>query len=403
MPSENLEPQDDFDNEVEPSTRQGSTGRWTREEHNAFLRGLELHGKGWKKIASLIKTRTVVQIRTHAQKYFLKLQKSRQNGGASNSVIMDGKPGYKRKRRRQSDQPIALAPSLQPFMMSIVSSSAVEMGRSAPSGANYEDADNGIYNFLSPPLASSGGAKEQGSDTGIGSATGATTCATSDIFGDQSDSSTASGGHTTSEPGSSGESDNGILMATTLGGERARSGSETGAVQKKSDSSKIPEWYKRGKAIESLLKDAENLDWAKDAGAAVAPQNLHRPLPLTQQQRERMMQRQLQLQPLSGHGAHDERQSREHSKGAGAAAGGLIGPGPFVGHEYTGAGHFPPEGFPGGMGDGLAMDTAWSPVPKGSATWGNGCPPSGADQLDMAVAEDEFEYFFGSGESVHDA
>ena len=59
------------------SSVQESTGRWTREEHLAFVKGLELYGKGWKKIASLIKTRTVVQIRTHAQKYFLKLTKSR--------------------------------------------------------------------------------------------------------------------------------------------------------------------------------------------------------------------------------------------------------------------------------------------------------------------------------------
>ncbi len=56
------------------------SGRWTREEHQLFVKGLELYGKGWKKIASLIKTRTVVQIRTHAQKYFLKLSKARQNG-----------------------------------------------------------------------------------------------------------------------------------------------------------------------------------------------------------------------------------------------------------------------------------------------------------------------------------
>lgn len=59
------------------SSIQESTGRWTREEHLAFVKGLELYGKGWKKIAGLIKTRTVVQIRTHAQKYFLKLTKSR--------------------------------------------------------------------------------------------------------------------------------------------------------------------------------------------------------------------------------------------------------------------------------------------------------------------------------------
>lgn len=57
-----------------------NTGRWTAEEHRLFLQGLEQHGKGWKKIASLIKSRTVVQIRTHAQKYFQKLAKARQNG-----------------------------------------------------------------------------------------------------------------------------------------------------------------------------------------------------------------------------------------------------------------------------------------------------------------------------------
>ena len=62
-------------------------GRWTREEHNLFLRGLELHGKGWKKIAALIKSRTVVQIRTHAQKYFLKMHKARQDVDASGNFF----------------------------------------------------------------------------------------------------------------------------------------------------------------------------------------------------------------------------------------------------------------------------------------------------------------------------
>lgn len=69
----------------------GDLGRWTREEHMLFIKGLEMYGKGWKKIAGLIKTRTVVQIRTHAQKYFLKLSKARQNGESSGSMSMDGK------------------------------------------------------------------------------------------------------------------------------------------------------------------------------------------------------------------------------------------------------------------------------------------------------------------------
>ena len=73
-------------------TQGENTGRWTAEEHRLFLQGLEQHGKGWKKIASLIKSRTVVQIRTHAQKYFQKLAKARQNG-EEGDVAMEGRGG----------------------------------------------------------------------------------------------------------------------------------------------------------------------------------------------------------------------------------------------------------------------------------------------------------------------
>ena len=52
-----------------------NTGRWLTEEHEVFLKGLDQHGKQWKKIALMIKTRSVVQVRTHAQKYFQKLLK----------------------------------------------------------------------------------------------------------------------------------------------------------------------------------------------------------------------------------------------------------------------------------------------------------------------------------------
>ena len=58
-------------------------GRWTEEEHEVFLQGLQLHGKQWKTIATMIGTRTVVQVRTHAQKYFQKMErKSRDTGGS---------------------------------------------------------------------------------------------------------------------------------------------------------------------------------------------------------------------------------------------------------------------------------------------------------------------------------
>ena len=62
-----------------------SAGRWTSEEHDKFLigkcsfyrvLGLEMFGKNWKKIEEVVKTRNGSQIRSHAQKYFLKLRKS---------------------------------------------------------------------------------------------------------------------------------------------------------------------------------------------------------------------------------------------------------------------------------------------------------------------------------------
>jgi SHAQKYF class myb-like DNA-binding protein len=52
------------------------TGRWTKEEHESFLSALKNYGKEWKKVAAKVKTRTVVQTRTHAQKYFQKLSKA---------------------------------------------------------------------------------------------------------------------------------------------------------------------------------------------------------------------------------------------------------------------------------------------------------------------------------------
>eukprot|EP00984_Skeletonema_dohrnii_P020270 scaffold9825_cov67-Skeletonema_dohrnii-CCMP3373.AAC.1 len=61
-------------------TGQEHTGRWTKEEHDAFLTALQLYGKEWKKVAARVKTRTVVQTRTHAQKYFQKLQRVMEQG-----------------------------------------------------------------------------------------------------------------------------------------------------------------------------------------------------------------------------------------------------------------------------------------------------------------------------------
>ena len=54
-------------NEVPGSSAEPTKGRWTEEEHTTFCKGMTEYPKQWKTIAAMVKTRTVVQIRTHAQ------------------------------------------------------------------------------------------------------------------------------------------------------------------------------------------------------------------------------------------------------------------------------------------------------------------------------------------------
>ncbi|CAN1793616.1 Protein REVEILLE 6 [Linum perenne] len=59
-----------------PYTITKSRESWTEQEHDKFLEALQLFDRDWKKIEAFVGSKTVIQIRSHAQKYFLKVQKS---------------------------------------------------------------------------------------------------------------------------------------------------------------------------------------------------------------------------------------------------------------------------------------------------------------------------------------
>ncbi|KAA8516091.1 hypothetical protein F0562_019270 [Nyssa sinensis] len=59
-----------------PYTITKSRESWTKQEHDKFLEALQFFDRDWKKIEAFVGSKTVIQIRSHAQKYFLKVQKN---------------------------------------------------------------------------------------------------------------------------------------------------------------------------------------------------------------------------------------------------------------------------------------------------------------------------------------
>lgn len=50
-----------------------NSGAWTCQEHELFLKGHKIHGRNWALISKeFVKTRSRMQVASHAQKYFQK-------------------------------------------------------------------------------------------------------------------------------------------------------------------------------------------------------------------------------------------------------------------------------------------------------------------------------------------
>lgn len=67
----------------------GKEGRWTGEEHRKFVEAYQAVGRDWKRIQEAVGSRSLQQVRSHGQKYFLKMQRQRRASAArSPRVVM---------------------------------------------------------------------------------------------------------------------------------------------------------------------------------------------------------------------------------------------------------------------------------------------------------------------------
>lgn len=272
------------------STQGENTGRWTAEEHRLFLQGLEQHGKGWKKIASLIKSRTVVQIRTHAQKYFQKIAKARQNG-EDGVVSMENRErvivSNSAKRKRGGNKRKAIS--------SVVASAAREGKKQATDKSDKISAAEMavplpmispsltpyIHPFCAPPHLHQG-AEQDGIVTPTESMVPSITTAHGTISGAALEDSLFRflTPMPNDAPNATGQVNDvarqaGANPITVPSGTKSTHPlydgevSPTGVVDFPSDwawNSEAPAWYAKGADVDELLNEADALDWLADSG-----------------------------------------------------------------------------------------------------------------------------------------
>ncbi|KAK4766881.1 hypothetical protein SAY86_014632 [Trapa natans] len=108
-----------------PYTITKSRESWSEEEHDKFLEALQLFDRDWKKIEDFVGSKTVIQIRSHAQKYFLKVQK---NG----TVAHVPPPRPKRKAAhpypQKANKNVSLPPQVSSAQASLISTFAITTG-----------------------------------------------------------------------------------------------------------------------------------------------------------------------------------------------------------------------------------------------------------------------------------
>jgi hypothetical protein len=61
---------------IKKAIKNSALGVWSENEHTKFIEGLTMHGKDWKRVKKVIKTRNLQQISAHADRFIRKIKKT---------------------------------------------------------------------------------------------------------------------------------------------------------------------------------------------------------------------------------------------------------------------------------------------------------------------------------------
>ena len=77
-----------------------SRGHWSEAEHAKFVAALAVHGRDWVKVAYAVGSRTLAQVRSHAQKHFLETKPRNAPRGSATRRARRSSPGPSPRRGR---------------------------------------------------------------------------------------------------------------------------------------------------------------------------------------------------------------------------------------------------------------------------------------------------------------
>ncbi|KAL9828193.1 putative transcription factor MYB-HB-like family [Arabidopsis thaliana] len=125
--------------------------KWSEEEHDRFLEAIKLYGRGWRQIQEHIGTKTAVQIRSHAQKFFSKMAQeadSRSEGSVKAIVIPPPRPKRKPAHPYPRKSPVPYTQSPPPNL------SAMEKGTKSPTSvlSSFGSEDQNNYTTSKQPF-----------------------------------------------------------------------------------------------------------------------------------------------------------------------------------------------------------------------------------------------------------